>query len=108
MARMVTQVGGKTFVHEGSSIQINGNQIIVDGKVVEDKASGIVKLEVQGDLASLTCDASVEVTGNVAGNVDAGNSVHCGHVQGNVDAGNSVHCGNVGGGVDAGNSIYKS
>ena len=44
--------------------------------------------------------------GNVGGNVQAGDSVHCtGDVQGNVRASDSVTCGNVGGDVSANDSV---
>lgn len=52
-------------------------------------------------------ERTVEVKGNVKGNIEAGNSIHCGDVGGDVNAGNSVHCGDIKGSVDAGNSIYR-
>lgn len=64
-----------------------------------------MKIEFQGDLATLDCGGSVNVKGNVLGNVDSGGSVECGDVGGDVDAGGSVKCGKVNGDVDAGGSI---
>ena len=88
-----------------SEITVSNNSVYVDGKLVQKELSGVVKIEFEGDLASLTSEGSVSVNGNVKGDVDAGGSVACGNVEGDVDAGGSVNCGNVEGDVDAGGSI---
>lgn len=101
-------INGQTYV-AGRDITVNGNKVYIDGKPVDDgkEFSGILKVEVTGDLASLSSDVAVEVSGNVHGNVTAGNSVNCGDVGGNVKAGNSVNCDDVGGDVSAGNSVNR-
>ena len=97
----------------GVTLEVSGNNILVrNGKV---KVNGVelnigtlsdnVSIKFEGDLASLEADGSVDVSGFVKGNVDAGGSVNCGNVGGNVDAGGSVNCREVGGSVDAGGSI---
>lgn len=97
------QINGKTYV--GNNIQISNNKVIIDGVVQESGASGVVEVNVTGDIGSLKVTGSATVNGNVKGSVDAGGSVKCGNVSGDVDAGGSVNCGSVGGDVDAGGSI---
>lgn len=102
-------VNGKRINVQGNNISVCNGRVMVDGKVIEEGLQGIVKLQIEGDLADLNADCSVELTGSVHGNVDAGNSVKCGgDIKGNVDAGNSVKCGNIGGSVRAGNSVVRS
>lgn len=97
------RINGKTYT--GNNIQITNDSIIIDGVLQESNVSGIVKVEVTGDIGSLKVSGSATVHGNVLGDVDAGGSVTCEDVSGDVDAGGSVRCGSVGGDVDAGGSI---
>lgn len=101
-------INGTEFDIAGRDITINGSKVTVDGTVVKDGLSGIVEIKFEGDLASLDCGCTATITGDVKGDVDAGNSVHCGNVGGDIDAGNSVHCGDVSGEIDAGNSVHRS
>jgi hypothetical protein len=97
-------IGGRSF--SGNSVVIRDNLIIIDGIVQETgNLSGIVQVEVTGDLASLESEVSVTVNGSVHGSVLAGGSVHCGDVSGSVNAGGSIHCGKVSGNTVAGGSI---
>lgn len=98
-------INGVKIQTDGKSISIQGDKVFVDGKVVKDGLSGIVKVEFKGDLASLQSDSSVVVHGNVQGDVDAGGSIECGDVGGSVDAGGSVRSSKVGGNIDAGGSV---
>lgn len=105
MRKSQISVNGTNYTVSGSSIEIKNGVVRVDGKIVSDESkSQAIKIEITGDLMSLTCDLDV-VCGNVAGNVDAGGSVECKDVQGFVDAGGSIECGNVGDYVDAGGSV---
>lgn len=96
-------INGVTY--EGNSITITNNEVLIDGKVVKNSVSGVVKIKIEGNPAKVYSDASVEVKGDVLGDVDSGGSVNCGNVKGNVDAGGSVRCGTVGGSVHAGGSV---
>ncbi|WP_392387319.1 hypothetical protein [Bacillus licheniformis] len=96
-------INGVTY--EGNSITITNNEVLIDGKVVKNSVSGVVKIKIEGNPAKVYSDASVEVKGDVLGDVDSGGSVNCGNVKGNVDTGGSVRCGTVGGSVDAGGSV---
>lgn len=98
-------INGRTISVSGSNIVVTNNTVIVDGKVVSEGLSGIVRIEWAGPLASLDCGASVNVAGDVQGTVDAGGSVTCRSVGGDVDAGGSVNCGAVAGKVRAGGSV---
>jgi hypothetical protein len=115
--------GVQIDVPSGSKVSCSNGVITVNGAPYDGKsgkASGIVKIELHGNPCSITSDESVDVHGNVLGNVDAGGSVKCqsvggevdaggsitcGDVQGDADAGGSIACGNVGGDVDAGGSV---
>ncbi|MCY8539501.1 hypothetical protein MOD23_19370 [Bacillus haynesii] len=96
-------INGVTY--EGNNITITNNEVLIDGKAVESSVSGVVKVKIEGTPAKVYSDASIEVKGDVLGDVDSGGSVNCGNVKGNVDAGGSVRCGTVGGSVDAGGSV---
>ena len=100
---MAVTINGNVF--SGRNIVISGDSVIIDGKQVLEGVSGIVNVVVTGDLSSLKSNSSVEVNGNVLGDVDAGGSISCGDVSGDVDAGGSVNCGNIAGDVDAGGSV---
>jgi hypothetical protein len=97
----IININGRSFSVSGNNIVVKNNSVYVDGSLVEDGLSGIVKIEFTGDLASLDCN-TVEVNGNVQGNVK-GNTIKCGDVGGNVD-GNTVKCENVSGNVK-GNTV---
>lgn len=97
----IINIGGRSFSVSGKNIVVNNNSVYVDGVLVEDGLSGIVKIEFTGDLASLDCNTA-EISGNVQGDVKA-NTVKCGDVGGSVK-GNTVKCGNVQGDVK-GNTV---
>lgn len=101
----MVRINGITY--QGNSVVISGNTVIIDGVTQSDKLNGVVEIRVLGDLVSLSSDASVNVTGNIKGDVRAGGSVNCDDVNGNVTAGGSVNCDDVGGNVNAGGSIRK-
>jgi cytoskeletal protein CcmA (bactofilin family) len=84
-------INGQTFEAEGSISIING-RVIVGNKTVTELKEATVRIEVIGNLTSLTTDSSVSVTGNVDGNVDAGGSIQIGgNVQATtIDAGGSI------------------
>lgn len=98
---------------KGNNVTIKNGEVIVDGIVIKDGLSGIVKIEFQGDLANLDCTTAV-VNGNVQGDVDGatitingnvqgdvnGTTIMCGDIGGDVD-GTTINCGNIGGDVDA-------
>ena len=99
-------VNGKTIRVKGNSISIINDQIIVDGKPLQealDKPN--ITVIVEGDCRILNACGNVEVKGN-AGNIDCSGSCHVeGNVTGNIDASGSVTCGNVGGDIDASGSV---
>lgn len=87
---------GKSF--EGRNIKVVNDKVYIDDKLVEEGLSGVLKVEVTGDLARLDCNSAV-IHGNVGGDVNA-NTVNCGDVDGDVEA-NTVNCGRILGDVDA-------
>jgi hypothetical protein len=98
-------INGQKIQTIGSNIEINGENILVDGQVVKNGLAGTVKIQFEGDIASIKSDTSVTVNGNVHGNVDAGGSIICQQVGRDVDAGGSVTCTDIQGDVDAGGSV---
>lgn len=90
----------------GRNVTIEGKRVIIDGKVVTDKAEGVIELKIMdGVVENITSSASVTVQGNVTGNVEADMSVTCGDVGGRVEAQMSVDCGNIAGDARSGMSI---
>lgn len=89
-------INGKTFT--GNNISVVDDKIFVDGKQVEGGLSGVVKIDVSGDLMNLNCTTAT-IHGNVHGDVDA-TTLNCGDVGGDVDA-TTVNCKNINGNVDA-------
>ena len=89
-------INGKSYNVAGNNIVVNNGSVFVDGILIEGGLSGIVKIEFNGDLASLNCN-TVEISGNVQGDVKC-NTIKCGDVGGDVK-GNTIKCGNVAGNV---------
>lgn len=98
-------INGTRIQTNGKSISVNGNSIYVDNKLITEGLNGTVDIKFEGDLASLKCNGSAEIKGNIKGNVDVGGSLECRDIVGNVDTGGSLKCGNISGDVDAGGSI---
>jgi len=105
-------VNGTSYEVKGNHINVRKSSVMVDGVEIVSGLSGTVKIEFEGDLATLDCNTatvngnvqdvdcnSVIVNGDVSGDIDA-TSVKCGNVGGDVDA-TSVTCGKVKGDVDA-------
>lgn len=99
-------IGGRTFT--GNNVSILNGVVIVDGVQQDGTLTGQVELKIEGTLDSLTTDASVNMKGQINGNVEAGGSVRCDDVGGNVNAGGSVRCDDVGGSVNAGGSVHHN
>jgi len=89
-------INGQQF--SGNNIKVVDDEIFIDGKLVDGKFSGTVKVEVTGDLMTLDCTTAT-VHGNISGNVDA-TTLNCGDIGGNVDA-TTVNAKTINGNVDA-------
>lgn len=92
----------------GSSITMNGNKIIIDGKDVSTDSKEII-IHIEGDINDLSvdnCDA-IDVKGNVGNLVTKNGNVDVtGNVTGNVESKNgNINCGNVSGSVETKNGI---
>src|SRR5690606_33479440 len=115
-------IKGQSF--SGSSVNIVGRKVIIDGVEVMrvDDNEQKLQIEVSGVLGHLKADGSVccsevqghvdaggsvTVQGNVGHHVDAGGSVNVsGDLKGNADAGGSINVGgSISGHADAGGSI---
>ncbi len=96
-------IDGRTFA--GNSVSIINGVVTVDGVQQDGTLTGEVRLKIEGTLDSLTTDASVDMTGRINGNVEAGGSVRCDDVGGSINAGGSIRCDDVGGSINAGGSV---
>lgn len=100
-------INGRSF--EGSDIQIFNDRIFVDGVDVTNQdgkaATGIVKIEITGDVKVVKCDRSLEIKGNVLGDATSGGSMNCGDVTGNAESSGSLKAGNIGGNARSGGSM---
>lgn len=118
------RVNGKTY--QGNNVSMINGKVFVDGKEVDSGDSDQkVVIHCDGNLTfqEFQCSNSVEINGNVTGNischgsftghnitgdVNAGGSVNCDNIGGSVKAGGSVNCDDIGGNVTAGGSINRS
>ncbi len=100
-------------VPDGSNISIVNNKLYVNGLEWEGddggdgRLTGVVRVELSGDIKEVKTDSSLHVHGDVQGNVEAGGSIQCGNVTGHVKAGGSVHCKDVSGHINAVGSVMK-
>lgn len=97
-------INGKTYV--GNNININGNQVYIDGEL-QDDLDDTKKIEVSilSNVEKIVSEESIYIKGNVKGNVEAKASVNCDDITGNVSAGASVNCDNIHGNAFAGATI---
>lgn len=98
-----TTINGKTVINgrsvslRGQSIQITDGGIFIDGKPFEefdDSNVPVVKVEITGNIESLTTEnADVTVNGRVGSVTSKNGNVNCQTVEGNVDSKNgNVMC----------------
>ena len=99
-------INGQSFDVFGRNVQVSGNTVYVDGVEVACELEGIVKIEWEGDLASLNSDYRVDVKGDVHGDAKSKMGMKCGNVTGNADCKMSLHCGNIEGNATSSMSIH--
>lgn len=71
-----------------------------DDQLTEAKKHFVLRIE--GKAKNIVSDFSVQVDGDVAGDISAGGSISCGDVSGNAHAGTGLECGDVEGDAFAG------
>ena len=100
-------INGRSFSFSGGNVLISNGQVTINGQRFGDDLKGdVVHLKIEGNVNYITVkNGSVEVIGNVHGDVDAGGAITCGSVGKDADAGGSITCGSVKGDVDAGGSV---
>ena len=100
-------------VPDGSSISIVNNKLYVNGLEWEGddggdgRLTGVVRVELSGDIKDVRTDASLHVHGDVHGSATASGSIQCQNITGHVKAGGSVKCNDVAGNINAAGSVTK-
>lgn len=99
-------INGKTY--PDGNISVINDVIYINGKKVDDNDSIFTEKKII--ITCETCGAissqhSVDVKGNITGNVNARGSISCDRIDGSVDCGGSVNCDDIGGNVNAGGSV---
>lgn len=99
-------INGKSMIVTGDckNVSIQNGKVIINGKVIKG-TKDVIDIHVDGNVGSIKCNGSVDVTGSVSNGVDCGGSLSCEDVNGAIDVGGSVTCGLVGGSIDAGGSV---
>lgn len=124
-------INGVRYESSGGSVQINGDDVFIDGKKMTGKntSSKILNITIEGDVKDISLasckeltingnvdgdidvmDGYITVNGDVGGDVDTQNGdVACGNVDGDIDTMNgNVTCGNVRGSIDTMNGSIKT
>lgn len=82
-------VNGVTY--EGNNVSIENNRIYIDGVLQgQDPLSGVVAIEISGDLNNFSCDANATVNGEIKGDVEVNGTLQCGPIEGNVEINGSA------------------
>jgi hypothetical protein len=103
------QINGLTIETDGTAnIRVSNGKVFVNDKQISKLGSACHKVIIKGNVGDVQADGSVEVTGNVDGDIDAGGHVTCGDVSGSIDAGGHVTARNVKQNVDAGGHVRIS
>jgi hypothetical protein len=105
MATIIINDKVMTNVPDGTNIRINCGQVYSNGISVCSYSNDCPKIIIKGNCGSIDCGGSVDVEGNVNGDIDCGGSCTCRDVSGGIDAGGSVRSSKVGGSIDAGGSV---
>lgn len=110
----IVRVNGKDIkVPDGSVVNLVNNKLYINGLEWEGdeeddgRLTGVVRLELSGDIKEVHTDVSLHVHGDVHGSASAGISVQCGNVTGHVKAGSSVTCKDVAGNITAAGSVMR-
>lgn len=99
-------INGNVFETNGKTISICNGTVIVDGNIIKNGLVENINVTIQGDVEKIDCSGSVNVEGNVIGNIDCGGSVDINRdVKGSIKCGGSCTCGTVSGDIVAGGSI---
>jgi cytoskeletal protein CcmA (bactofilin family) len=97
-------INNQRYEIEGSNIKVitdgDLHSISVSGNKIT-QVTGAVKIQFEGDLATLNC-AAAEVSGSVHGDVKCSSLTSQGDINGNVSASN-IKCNNIKGNVTAAN-----
>ena len=108
------RINGKDIkVPDGSIVNVVNDKLYINGLEWEGdeeddgRLTGVVRVELSGDIKEVKTDSSLHVYGDVHGSVTAGGSIQCENITGHVRAGGSVKCNDVAGNINATGSVTK-
>lgn len=98
-------INGKSYV--GNNITITNNQVIIDGVIQDGELNnkGKINVVINCNVDKIVSDESINIVGNVSGNIEAKVNVSCFGVNGDVNAGVNVNCDDIKGDAKAGVTI---
>lgn len=99
------QVNGKNYTG-GGSISVVGNIVYIDGKIADSfDDTKKTEITVLCNVDKITSDESINIAGNVTGDVSAKGNVNCDDIKGSVTAEGNVNCDDIGGDVIASGNV---
>jgi len=85
-----------------SNVVISNNRIIVNGKEIMDKAEGIVKIDVEGDIVSLDVAGDTTINGNILKDANIVGDLKCNDIGGDIlSCVGDIDCENIGGDIES-------
>lgn len=93
------KINGKTYI--GNNIVVDGNSVIVDGVKQEDSFEGKIEVKVLCNVKKIISDKSININGDIHGNVEAKTNINCNDISGDVKAGTSINCDDIDGDATA-------
>lgn len=92
-------INGKTY--KGNNIVFNNGSVIIDGKVQDEIDENKIEISVLCNVDKIYSEESVNIKGNVTGNVEAKTNVNCDDIYGDVNAGVNINCDDIKGNATA-------
>lgn len=108
MGKNIININGRQIITDGKSIKTVGSRIFIDGKEYTDEVEVInneIKIVIEGTVENVDVDGDLKIIGDVKGNVDVKGSFAGNNIEGDVETRGNVSCSNVGGSVKASGNV---
>lgn len=103
MSKVKAIIDGVDYeVEKDEVILVIGNRVLKNHAIVTERSDKPLDVVISGELATVFCNLSLTVNGNVHGDAKAGTSMICGNVNGDIKTGTYAKCGGVRGSVNSG------